>query len=91
MFLCLAFDSSCCSSINKHAKKVVKSCRKWKPGGWIKKKVPILDWLPKYKWSEDLAADLMAGFTVAVMHVPQGKLKLKKTNEKNEIKTHEKS
>jgi MFS superfamily sulfate permease-like transporter len=34
--------------------------------------VPILHWLPNYRWREDFVSDLMAGFTVAVMHVPQG-------------------
>lgn len=34
--------------------------------------VPILNWLPTYKWKDDFPNDLAAGFTVAVMHVPQG-------------------
>ena len=34
--------------------------------------VPILNWLPKYNWKRDLASDCAAGFTVAVMQVPQG-------------------
>ncbi len=29
--------------------------------------------LPKYQWKKDLPSDLSAGFTVAVMHIPQGK------------------
>ncbi|KAI1722105.1 sulfate permease family domain-containing protein [Ditylenchus destructor] len=34
--------------------------------------VPILNWLPKYAWKENLMADLVAGATTGVMHVPQG-------------------
>ena len=33
--------------------------------------VPILSWLPRYRWKEDTANDLVAGLTVAVMHIPQ--------------------
>ncbi len=33
---------------------------------------PILDWLPAYNWRRDAFADVMSGFTVAVMHIPQG-------------------
>jgi MFS superfamily sulfate permease-like transporter len=32
---------------------------------------PILVWLPAYQWRTDLGADLVAGVTVAVMHIPQ--------------------
>ncbi|CAD6193717.1 unnamed protein product [Caenorhabditis auriculariae] len=34
--------------------------------------VPILDWLPKYKWKKWIQGDLIAGLTVGIMHVPQG-------------------
>ncbi len=37
----------------------------------LKKLLPILDWLPKYK-KEDLSGDLAAGLTVGVMLIPQG-------------------
>ncbi|XP_049782755.1 sulfate transporter-like isoform X1 [Schistocerca cancellata] len=33
---------------------------------------PILSWLPNYKWKSDLIPDIISGFTVAVMHIPQG-------------------
>jgi len=36
------------------------------------KLVPILQWLPKYNWKGDFINDLVSGFTVGVMHVPQG-------------------
>lgn len=32
---------------------------------------PILKWLPRYK-RENIASDLIAGLTVAIMHIPQG-------------------
>ncbi len=38
--------------------------------------IPILSWLPKYKWREDLLGDSVAGFTTAVLQVPQGLLTL---------------
>ena len=34
--------------------------------------IPILKWLPKYQWKRDFASDCAAGFTIAVMQVPQG-------------------
>lgn len=34
--------------------------------------LPILDWLPNYKWRHDLHGDLVAGLTVGIMVVPQG-------------------
>ena len=33
---------------------------------------PILRWLPLYNWKRDFVCDVIAGFTVAVMQVPQG-------------------
>lgn len=34
--------------------------------------IPILKWLPKYSFSKNLSGDIIAGFTVGVMHIPQG-------------------
>ncbi|CAL8126472.1 unnamed protein product [Orchesella dallaii] len=42
------------------------------PLNWIFTLIPILSWLPKYNWKSDLAYDMAAGFTVGVMHIPQG-------------------
>ncbi|XP_076265513.1 prestin-like isoform X2 [Rhynchophorus ferrugineus] len=33
---------------------------------------PIFDWLGKYNWKKDLVPDCISGFTVAIMHIPQG-------------------
>lgn len=33
---------------------------------------PIMNWLPKYKWKNQLFGDIMSGCTVAIMHIPQG-------------------
>lgn len=35
------------------------------------KRIPILDWLPRYKWREYFFRDLGCGFTLACIHVPQ--------------------
>ncbi|XP_057664132.1 sulfate transporter-like isoform X1 [Diorhabda carinulata] len=36
------------------------------------KTFPVLEWLPKYQWKTELMADLIAGYTIAVMNIPQG-------------------
>ncbi|XP_046405468.1 solute carrier family 26 member 10-like isoform X2 [Ischnura elegans] len=33
---------------------------------------PILLWMKDYSWKDDLLFDCISGFTVAVMHIPQG-------------------
>ena len=38
---------------------------------YLNKYVPITKWLPSYNFRADLSADIVAGFTVAIMHVPQ--------------------
>ncbi|KAK9879012.1 hypothetical protein WA026_003826 [Henosepilachna vigintioctopunctata] len=53
-------ENSSCSCNPAALKKVVKST------------IPILDWLPKYKWKQEFLKDVIAGITVAVMHIPQG-------------------
>ena len=36
----------------------------------LRKRVPIVDWLPKYK-SQYLFTDMVAGFTIGIMNIPQ--------------------
>lgn len=39
----------------------------------IKATVPVIEWLPQYSFKKYLMGDIMAGVTVAVMHIPQGR------------------
>ncbi|KAK4883429.1 hypothetical protein RN001_006748 [Aquatica leii] len=48
------------------------SCLKCKPSSLLFRTIPILEWLPQYNWRNDIVGDLIAGFTVAIMHIPQG-------------------
>ncbi|CAO4379389.1 unnamed protein product [Caenorhabditis nigoni] len=34
--------------------------------------IPILKWLPEYRWKTDLTPDIIGGLTVGVMQIPQG-------------------
>lgn len=48
---------------------------KWKKlsmVGVLKKSLPLIAWLPEYDWRRDILGDIVAGITVAVMHIPQG-------------------
>ncbi|XP_072379809.1 prestin-like [Diabrotica undecimpunctata] len=52
---------------------VNKLCKeKVSPKSIIKSTIPVLGWLPKYEWRTDLLSDLASGYTVAIMHIPQG-------------------
>jgi hypothetical protein len=53
-------------------KRIVKSghCQ---PGKAILSLFPALIWLPKYQWKDNIVSDIVSGFTVAIMHIPQGK------------------
>ncbi|KAM4700742.1 solute carrier family 26 member 10-like [Discoglossus pictus] len=39
---------------------------------FIKNRVPIVSWLPRYKVKKWLLGDLIAGLTVGIVHIPQG-------------------
>ncbi|XP_069697719.1 prestin-like [Periplaneta americana] len=34
--------------------------------------LPALKWIPKYKWKINILSDIIAGITVALLHLPQG-------------------
>lgn len=53
----------------------------FQPRGCLRKTLPVTDWLFHYKWKEDFFGDVVAGVTVAIMHIPQGtNLRLWKIN-----------
>lgn len=69
--------SRCCLNVRDGVKRVVnKTSKKMRDtriiGEWVKKRVPIVDWLPKYKPKKYLLPDAMAGLTVGIMNIPQG-------------------
>ncbi|KAL1925043.1 uncharacterized protein VTP21DRAFT_4697 [Calcarisporiella thermophila] len=37
----------------------------------VKRWVPVVEWLPAYKWREDLIQDLIAGATISTVIIPQ--------------------
>ncbi|CAL4171388.1 unnamed protein product [Meganyctiphanes norvegica] len=53
-------------------KTTASSLCKCNPLVWIKSRIPILDWLPKYSPRSSLMGDIISGCTVAIMHIPQG-------------------
>lgn len=79
------------SELTTRALKKIKS-KKCTPVKWIVTLIPILSWLPKYNWKTDLAYDATAGFTVAVMNIPQGTYRIKfdksKAAKKKEKNSH---
>lgn len=62
------------SYIRDFAHKFVRPCVSLKKFlAFVYSFIPILEWLPKYPWKEYILGDLMAGLTVGVIHVPQGR------------------
>jgi len=51
---------------------VSKRCKEIKPIKILKKSIPLIDWLFSYNWKNNIIGDIVAGITVAVMHIPQG-------------------
>lgn len=39
----------------------------------LKERVPIFSWLPKYRLRKWILGDTVAGLTVGILHIPQGK------------------
>lgn len=57
----------------KHTfRKTMQRACKCNPLAFLYRTIPILYWLPKYKWRSCISGDLMAGITVAIMNIPQG-------------------
>ena len=55
------------------SKTITNTIKRIEPKSCIKRTIPIIHWLSQYRWKDDIFGDLIAGFTVAVMHIPQGK------------------
>lgn len=53
---------------------VARRCKKIEPIALLKKTIPLTDWLFSYDWKDNILGDIVAGITVAVMHIPQGML-----------------
>lgn len=53
-------------------KNISMKCRKVKPMTILKNTIPLIGWFSAYNWKTDLLGDIIAGITVAVMHIPQG-------------------
>lgn len=54
-------------------KKVENYVRSVNPKKCLKSTIPATGWLAKYQWKRDFLSDVIAGFTVAIMHIPQGR------------------
>lgn len=54
------------------SRKIQHGCKGTSPKKILYKTIPALEWLSHYRWKDWLSSDLVAGFTVAVMHMPQG-------------------
>ncbi|KAK6466929.1 solute carrier family 26 member 10 [Huso huso] len=62
------------NSSEKLRERVLKNCRCNKDAcvKALKERIPILNWLPRYKLKKWLLGDAVAGFTVGIVHIPQG-------------------
>ncbi|KAK9754976.1 Sulfate permease family [Popillia japonica] len=68
----LHYELEYCKSKKPLIKKLLSNCEDNSPKKLLYKTIPALEWLSHYKWKEYLTADLISGFTVAIMHIPQG-------------------
>ncbi|GLV36702.1 prestin [Carabus blaptoides fortunei] len=57
---------------NNGLRKVINCAKSFEFASFIKGIFPILQWLPEYNCKTDLLPDIIAGITVAIMHIPQG-------------------
>ncbi|KAJ8369912.1 hypothetical protein SKAU_G00099400 [Synaphobranchus kaupii] len=54
--------------------KLFRRCRCSQPAflHLLKERVPIFNWLPKYRFKKWIFGDMVAGLTVGILHIPQG-------------------
>ncbi|XP_049272773.1 sulfate anion transporter 1 isoform X1 [Rhipicephalus sanguineus] len=64
-------DSSDATLSQKVKRKFLTSCA-CTPLSILYSLLPVLHWLPRYRVRDFLVKDIMAGFTVSIMHIPQG-------------------
>ncbi|KAL2104088.1 hypothetical protein ACEWY4_000956 [Coilia grayii] len=62
------------SGREKLREKVLKRCRCSQASCYnlLKERVPIFNWLPKYRLKKWILGDAVAGLTVGILHIPQG-------------------
>ncbi|KAK9310456.1 hypothetical protein QLX08_000212 [Tetragonisca angustula] len=53
-------------------KSIATKCGRIRPMMVLKNTIPLIGWLSTYNWKRDMLGDVIAGITVAVMHIPQG-------------------
>lgn len=71
-----SIENNSMSSRNKLKLYLKEKRKKLSAPGFFKKfllrKIPIIEWLPKYDFKSNLLADLVSGNIVGVMNIPQG-------------------
>ncbi|XP_042147842.1 solute carrier family 26 member 6 [Ixodes scapularis] len=65
-------EDSTDSPLSQKMKRKFLSCCSCTPLSLLYSIFPILHWLPRYRVREHLVNDVVAGFTVSIMHIPQG-------------------
>jgi hypothetical protein len=50
------------------------SIKNLKPKEILENFCPVFQWIPKYSARDNLMSDIVSGFTVAIMHIPQGEI-----------------
>ena len=62
-------EQSLCPRVRQSANNCYKSCSVW---ALIVRLLPILSWMRTYSIKQYLLSDVVAGFTILVLHIPQG-------------------